>query len=289
MNTAIFSVVYPSAASFLPEFLSSLADQTDKDFKIFLINDGLSNVKRFLDKFDLSIHLRNAAGSPTALRKEGIQWVIDEGADVIVFADSDDYFAENRIEISKKMLNDFDIVCNELIMVGEKYRRPVPMIGQRLKDRERIGVRHLISANCMGLSNTAVRGDKIAINLSHIPEDLVACDWALFAFCLHTEAKAIYTKKTETYYRQHKNNVACPHSFTKEQIMQGVRVKRDHYRLLSKFYSEYKTLATIFEQLFDQLQSNVSLKRRYCQAVQAQTAPFPLWWEHIKPLEELGL
>ena len=84
----------------------------------------------FLEGIDFSVKVLEQEGHPAALRKAGIQWVISEGVESIIFADADDYFADNRIEISKKMLVDHDVVCNELLLTGQKYPQPVPMLGE---------------------------------------------------------------------------------------------------------------------------------------------------------------
>ena len=289
MSTAVFSVVHPGVEPYFAEFLGSLSNQADRNFILFLINDGLCNIERFLETFDMPVKVKKAAGSPAALRKVGIKWVTDEGAEVIVFADSDDYFAENRTQVSREMLTDFDLVFNELMLVGKESPQPVPMLGQHFRQGKKIGAAQVKFANCMGLSNTAVRADKIPVFAPQIPDAIVAFDWALFAMCLNTGARAVFTKETRTYYRQYGNNAASPRFFTEEQILQGVLVKRDHYQLLSQFYEEYEQLAQVFKQLLEQLQSDAFLKQKYCLAVRLQSPPTPLWWEAIKSLEELGL
>ena len=100
MDTAVFSVVYPGVEIYFPEFLSTLSKQTDRNFTVFLINDGLPNIEDFLKRTDLDVKVKEAQESPAALRKMGIRWAQEEGAKNIIFADSDDYFAKNRVEIS---------------------------------------------------------------------------------------------------------------------------------------------------------------------------------------------
>lgn len=288
-NTAIFSVVYPGGEQYVPEFLKSLSRQTNRDFTLFLINDGLPNLGRLLEGFDLPVKVREETGLPAALRKTGIEWVLSEGAEAIVFADADDYFADNRVEVSKRILADYDVIFNELMLVGTEIIEPTPILGQHFKEREQISTKHILSGNCMGLGNTSIRADKISLRMSEIPEDIIAFDWALFALCLHAGARTIFTQSTRTYYRQYDNNVASPNSYTEEQILRGVRVKQDHYRVLSRFYEEYARFADLYRRLLYQLQSDVLLKQKYCHAVQAQSSTSQLWWESIKSLEELGL
>ena len=289
MDTAVLSVVYPGMEAYFPEFLSTLSKQTDRSFTLFLINDGLLNIDRFLGKLGFRVDVRDADGPAAALRKIGIKWVMEAGAKVIIFADADDYFAENRVEISRDILVKYDLVFNELVLTGQEFTDSIPMLGTRFNEGEIVSCRHIRTVNCMGLSNTALRVNRIPSYFDQIPENIIAFDWALFALCLHAGARGVFTKKTVTYYRQHGDNLASPHSFTEEQILRGVQVKRDHYQVLSRFYEEYISLSDLFEKLLAQLQSDETLRRKYCQAVRKHAPAMPLWWETIKSLKELGL
>ena len=289
MDTVVFSVVYPGVEAYFPEFLSTLSKQTDRNFTLFLINDGLPNIENFLKRADLDVKVKEAQESPAALRKMGIRWVQKAGAKIIVFADSDDYFSENRVEISKDMLIKYDLVFNELVLTGKGIADSIPMLGTYFSDGEIVFCKHIRTANCMGLSNTALRVNSIPSYFDQIPENIIAFDWALFALCLHAGARGVFTKKTVTYYRQHGDNLASPHSFTEVQILRGVQVKCDHYQMLSRFYKEYVPLADMFGELLAQLQSDEILRRKYCQAVRKHAPAMPLWWEPIKSLKELGL
>lgn len=289
MDTVVFSVVYPGVETYFPEFLDTLSKQTDSNFTLFLINDGLPNIEGFLKRADLDVKVKVAEGSPAALRKMGIKWVMESGAKIIIFADADDYFARNRVEISRDIMIKYDLVFNELVLTGKGVTDSIPMIGSHFSDGEIVSCKHIRTVNCMGLSNTALRANGIPSYFDQIPENIIAFDWALFALCLHAGARGIFTKKTITYYRQHGDNLASPHSFTEEQILRGVQVKRDHYQVLSRFYEEYTSLSDLFEKLLAQLQSDGTLRRQYCRAVRKHAPAIPLWWEPIKLLKELGL
>lgn len=289
MNIALFSVVYPGIDDFFAEFLTSLSKQSCKKFILFLINDGLANVEAFLQRTNFEVKVKDAGGTPAELRKMGIQWTIESGAEVIIFADADDYFAENRVEISKSILNNHDLVFNELILTGKGLSDSMPMLGTHFSEGESVNYTRIRIANCMGLSNTAIKVKSIPAYFDKIPDSIIAFDWAFFALCLHAGTKGVFTKRTATYYRQHDHNLAAPRSFTEKQIMLSVRVKRDHYQTLSIFYEEYMPLANKFGVLLTQLESNEILRRKYCQAVRKNVYAAPLWWETIKSLEDLGL
>ena len=287
--TAIFTVFYPNVEPYIPDFLNSLSKQTDRKFLLFILNDGFPNIDQYLNKLDFPVKSLKESGTPSALREKGIQWVASVGAQNIIFADADDYFASNRVELSKKMLADYDIVFNEILLIGEKILQPISMFGKLFTDKQEITAKDVVVGNCFGLSNTAIRVDKITPLMTEMPDDIIAFDWTFFTLCLLAGAKAIFTGNTRTYYRQHGNNIASPCSFSEEQILRGVQVKRDHYQMLSKFYEEYVPMVDIFEKLLTQLQSDETLRQKYCKAVRKQATALPLWWEPIKSLKELEL
>ena len=289
MNSVVLSVVYPGAERYISEFLNSLSRQTDKDFSLFLVNDGLGNIQDFLKGLDFDIQILEGKGSTAELRKLAIEWAISKEVETIIFADADDYFSDNRVEVSKRMLNDYDVVCNEILLIGENISYPIPMFGKLFEDREEVVCADIVKGNCMGLSNTAVHTKNIPSCIKEIPNDIIAFDWALFALCLYSGAKSVFTKETKTYYRQHDNNLASPLDFSEDHIMMGVKVKKDHYRVLSSFYDEYVFLANTFESLSLDLEKDKALKQRYCQAVKQQGAGNLLWWDPIKSLEDFGL
>lgn len=287
-GSVVLSAIYPQAKPYILEFLSSLARQTDSEFSLFLVNDGLSQVESFLKEAGLDAQVLPATGTPTEIRKIGIEWVKSMGAETIIFADADDYFSPNRIEVSKKALADVDLSCNEILLVGEKIPHPISMF-DKLEDKMKISKAHIKTGNCLGLSNTAIRVKCIPRSFETIPNSIIAFDWALFALCIHEGAQALFTKETQTYYRQHDFNVASAKCLTDGQIMRGVEVKKDHYQWLSETYKEYALLSKVFENLSVQLQNSSVLKERYFETVRQNSFSSSLWWEPIKTLEELGL
>lgn len=286
---AVFSVVYKGVEPYFDEFLRSLSKQTGEGYVLFLINDGLQNIDNYLEQIKFPVKILEVSGQPSVLRKAGIRWVLSEGADVIVFADSDDFFGAHRIELSAEALHEHDIVCNEIMLVGKDFPNPVAFLGNMFDNAEIIMRKDILEGNCLGLSNTSIRADRVPALMNEIPDDTIAFDWDFFSLCMHDGARAIFTSETETYYRQHASNIASPCSLTDEQILRGVRVKRDHYGFLCNFFNDYTKLAEDFGTLYSLLHSDASLKNDYMTAVRLKPAPNAMWWQPIKTLEELGL
>ena len=289
MDIAVLSVIYPGVEQYLNDFLRSLSKQTLMDFKLFLINDGVFDAMQLIKGLKCNFDIKGFKGTPSAIRKYGINWIINEGAEIILFADADDYFDENRLEASIKFLVDHDLVVNELLLFGDGQVGLIPMLGKRLREGENLQAKHLKYSNCMGFSNTAMLTNKISPDISRIPDHIIAFDWAFFTICLQSEINTVFTQKTKTYYRQHLNNSASPYFLSEEFILKGLRVKKDHYSFLSQLYKEYSQLAEVFEKLLKQLEMDNSLRQKYCRLVCSKSPEHPLWWESIKTIEELGL
>jgi glycosyltransferase involved in cell wall biosynthesis len=288
-DVAVFSVCYAGVEPYISDFLRSLSAQTDKHFTLFLLSDGFPDLGRHIDDIDFPVRVLERTGHPAALRKTGIQWVVSEGEEAIIFADSDDYFAENRIETARRMLGGWDVVCNEILLAGRGFQQPASMFGKLFGDIREISAEDITYGNCLGLSNTSMRVDKIPPFMTAIPDNTIAFDWDFFALSVHAGARVAFTKETKTYYRQHDNNIASPRSFSEEQILRGVKVKRDHYGLLSRYYDEYTDLAQVYQSLFERMQSDGPLRDNYCEAVRTHAIDASMWWQSIKTLKELGL
>ena len=289
MKTAVFAVVYKNAGPYIDDFLLSLSTQTDKDFTLYLINDDLPGAEQLITGYDLRVKIKKSEGSPVRLRKLGIEWVTAEGMDAVIFADSDDYFHRNRIEVVKKLLLEDDIVVNELALVGQGFLQPLEVIGRHFKEGAAVCLRDIKTKNCIGLSNSAVLVKKIPANIDQIPDTIPAFDWAFFWLCLYSGCGATFTKKTVTYYRQHQNNIAALQTITRDRLVASARVKSDHYHFLSRFNAAYQKMGEVFFELSNKLEHDDAYARVYRQRVARHLNDFPLWWETVKQPEELGL
>lgn len=288
-DTAVFSVVYAGVERFLPEFLSSLAKQTARGFTLFLINDGVQGLENFLHLSDVNAEILKKTAEPAALRKMGIAAMASRGIKRVIFADADDYLAENRIDVAGTLLEQWDIVCNEFIAIGEDVNIPAPMLGHRLANLENIRNETILNGNCLGLSNTAAWIDRILPFAGKVPNSTVAFDWDLFGLCLQGGLKAAFTDQTHTFYRQHANNIVGRMILSESLILRGVEVKKNHYRLMAKYYEEYEPKAKAFESIWHRMTSDKKFLKDYCAAVSGQAEGASFWWEPMKTTEDLGI
>ncbi len=204
-NVVFLTTIFPMKEQFLIDFFDSLSRQTYDNFDVVVVNDGYDNFYDVKIKYqNLSIIELPYSGTPAKNREYGINYCIECKYDILIFGDSDDYFSNNRVELSLNILNSNDIVVNDVSLFDDRGVYETMYISNRLSDNSKVNYSYIKNKNIFGLSNTAL---KINI-LSEVSfdKDLVAVDWYLYKGLLKNSCKAIFTNKAITYYRQHKDN-----------------------------------------------------------------------------------
>ncbi len=203
---AFLTTIFPTQEDFLYKFLNSLQNQTYKNFDLICVNDGYKNFDKIINKFNDNINIVEikSSNTPAKNREKGINYCIDHKYEILIFGDSDDWFKNNRIEISLKYLIDNDIVVNDLSLFNEHGIYEEKYISNRLNNLEIIDKNFISDKNIFGMTNTAIK----LKDISHVifEDSLIAVDWYFFKLLLNNDLKAIFTNETISFYRQHKNN-----------------------------------------------------------------------------------
>jgi len=204
-NVAFLTTIFPMEKQFLIDFFDSLSGQTYDNFDVVVVNDGYDNFYDVKMKYqNLSIIELPYSGTPAKNREYGINYCIERKYNILIFGDSDDYFSNNRVELSLNILNSNDIVVNDVSLFDDRGVYETMYMSNRLSNNSKVNYSYIKNKNIFGLSNTAL---KINI-LSKVifDKDLVAVDWYLYKGLLKNGCKAIFTNKAITYYRQYKDN-----------------------------------------------------------------------------------
>ena len=205
MKIAFLTTIFPMKKQFLFDFFNSLNNQTHDNFDVVVANDGYSNFNEIKLKYGkLNIVELEYSNTPAKNREYGINYCIERKYDILIFGDSDDYFSNNRVELSLNILNSNDIVVNDVSLFDDRGVYETMYMSNRLSNNSKVNYSYIKNKNIFGLSNTAL---KINI-LSRVSfdKDLVAVDWYLYKGLLKNGCKAIFTNKAITYYRQYKDN-----------------------------------------------------------------------------------
>lgn len=204
-TVAFLTTIFPMKEQFLIDFFDSLSRQTYDKFDVIVVNDGYDNFYDVKMKYqNLSIIELPYSDTPAKNREYGINYCIDNKFDILIFGDSDDYFSNNRITKSVKLLSDHEIVVNDLTTFDKTGIIQHKYISNRVKNNSIINYSFIKDKNIFGMTNTAINLnilDKVKFD-----DSLVAVDWLMFKDLLKLGHKAIFTNEIISYYRQYSDN-----------------------------------------------------------------------------------
>lgn len=204
-KVAFLTTIFPLPEQFLFDFFDSLQAQTYKNFDVVIVNDGYKNFGVFQQKYpNFKIIELPYKNTPAKNREYGINYCIDADYDILIFGDSDDYFAENRVAKSLELLKSYDIVVNDLSLFDENGIYEEKYISHRVNNLSPIYLEFIKDKNIFGMTNTALKLKNI--KKVNFEDTIVAVDWYLFQNMLTQGLKALFTNETISYYRQYENN-----------------------------------------------------------------------------------
>ena len=290
MCFVIATAVYPGMEEYFSDFITSLTSQSDRDFLLVVADDGMEELDAYLEEFEGDCYVSQVIGTPVQVRKEMIGMALDMNASQIMFLDSDDRAAPNRVECVKESLKSSNIVFNDLVFFGESIEAGNrSILSSRYKHGVRHGISNLLHSNHLGMSNTAVSSKCLETQYRRPPDHVIAYDWLLFSLLLLEGESAYYDGRTYTEYRQHGENVANMVARSDTDIIRGIKVKSDHYSYLVDHYPEFSELAETFSRLATRIDKNDSFADLYLYWMSSQKFEnMPLWWEIIKVPEDLN-
>lgn len=279
---AFFTVYYPLDLEIHVENLNSLNNQTNHDFHLFIVNDGVENLDKLVERYyKYPVTILQFDGDMFEIREKGISFILESGYENIIFGDSDDYFSENRIECTLQHLKENDLIVNDVALV-DKHSNPLKecYFSNRLANNFKITKEFLIDKNIIGFSNSAIKAMFLK-NVSYKTQSL-ALDWFVFLQVFEkAEINAKFITNCTTYYRQHDNNIADIDRFTPEKFLKGLSVKSNHYNSLSSLFPSYQLLATNAKDLLEKCTDNHFLEI-YFDKINSLNITNPFWWERIK-------
>ena len=279
-NIAFLTTVFPMKEDYLYDFFNSLNRQTFKDFDVVVVNDNYKNFSKVKEEFsDLNIKEIEYSGTPLRNKEHGINFILDNNYDIVIFGDSDDYFSFNRIEVIIEKLIHYDIIVNDLSIFNENGIYEKKYFSHRIRNNTEIKIDFVKDKNIFGMSNTALRVKSLS-NFIYDSE-LIALDWYIFSLALLKSGVALFTNETQTFYRQYNENTVGIGKLTKKLIFTGIAVKLKQYELLSIIDRQFKTYHNEMVILNKIIKHNKILDM-----IMLQDIAYPLWWEEIKLIKE---
>lgn len=231
--TVVFSVIFPSNLSYFPSFLISLENQTNNNFKLFLINDGVLELERYLKNTSLEYET-HFVNNLTAfeIRLFGLKLVSKLKPDVIIFADTDDIFSVNRVEILVEKLEKHPFVCNDINLINELGETIEKTVWEkRVGDNFQFDIQYVKNKNLIGLGNAGMQFRQLKGILNKLNQISDGNDWLFFS-AAESELNVLFVTSCSTHYRQHDNNLIGKKKLDIESIKKVIQGKIKHYELL---------------------------------------------------------
>ena len=247
MKTALSTVIYKQAHPYLQDLLTSVDNQSDKDFDLLIINDNytkdeLEEVEKQIQNtvHGINVHIEDLSERKLSIagtRIEMLKTAKRLGYESLVLVDADDTISPTRMESfikSFELDKDRVFFYNKFVTeTGEDVFKTLPVTVEDIKP--------IAQANFLGLSNTGIRisclGDDF---LDSLNEGAVAVfDWYLFSRIIMDIGTGAYVDNASTIYRIYDDNTAG----TTRDLNKEYDVKITHYNNLAKRYDYFKQLS----------------------------------------------
>ena len=294
-ETVFLTTIFPASQSFLHDFFRSLQSQTEADFDVLVINDGVIGFDEYKRQYaDLNIIEEISTASPAKNREYGINTAVELGYKCLILGDSDDFFSNNRVAESIEGLKDNDIVVNELTIFSLQNR--IDNFFFKHINSISTAQDNILNGNIFGFSNIAVRTSMIKGDLK-FDDSLIAVDWFFITLLLLGQKPQIkFLGNVQTYYRQHGNNtIGMSLLLTNDKLDLGLKVKSIHYSLLIEHCrrNNLEDYSVLFENKLQELQKlkeqllDISFKEKYINVINNSFSDiFSGWWSEILTLED---
>lgn len=249
MRVALGTVVYQAAWPYKEEFIQSVNGQTEQDFEVLIINDGIDEkeIEGFKSALQKKVTVVEAGknSSISEIRKTLLTEAKRADIGLLVLSDFDDVFDRNRVEKSVLAVeNDVCIYYNNLkTFDGNVVFQHLPTQVKHYKD--------ILEHNFLGLSNTALKMDLIDMDFIQELKEVKTnvFDWYLFSRLLVEGKRGKLVEGSYTYYRIVGNNIAGLTSQNSDAYKKELKIKKEHYKLLSDRGNLFKELYEVYQDL----------------------------------------
>lgn len=234
---------------YLHEQLDSIYAQTDKNFKIYVRDDGSQDstveiLEKYKKKYG-NLYWYSGKNVGTAKSFFELMSSIPLENSIYVFADQDDVWMPYKLErirriFAQKCNNELFLYCGDTVLVDEKLH---------ILKKENFGKdirpsfgNALIENICIGCTAAANR-QLICKVLERIPTNEVMHDWWFYltASCYGT---VFYDKEPLIFYRQHSHNVMGSSITGVERFRKRLKNHKNHKNQISR---QTKEFSDIFE------------------------------------------
>lgn len=163
----MISIIIPTynRSKLLLECLNSILNQTCKNFEILIIDDGSTDDTEYqvlsLNETKIVYHKLDKIGNISFLRNYGIE---RSKGDFVAFCDDDDIWFPNKLFMQLKMMEKFDIVCSNAVIINLDGIPRRELIFKELQNNIALETKHLLFRNYVITSSVLVNKKILGIN-----------------------------------------------------------------------------------------------------------------------------
>jgi len=228
LKIAVFSTVYPEGLWYFEDWFTSVNQQTNTHFDLWIGCDRISR-REVLDNLGLDIDATWIEGikneSSIIIRQRAFDRIIEKYEEVI-FVDSDDVLEKTRVAAATNSLKTHDVYGCAMTLIDQNGHK----IGADFRPPLLWDISTLLAKNnIFGLSNTAYRTGVLKKCLPFRP-DCELLDWYIATQAWFYNATFDFDLTPQMLYRQHPNNIArvIP-PFSSSQILMATSRVMHHY------------------------------------------------------------
>jgi len=242
----VIGILYKKAEPFLKEYFDSIADQSTKDFELYLFNNHedqnyVPNEIEIVRNVGIKVQIIKIPSKPRPISeaREYINQTINSENDIstVIFTDCDDYYSNRRFKLTIEALQHADIVFNDIpaFYHGETDEISKENISPfHSRPLNSINFEDILDYNVIGFLNSGIRAEVLKKAFPLVTDTTSSVnDWFLFAGLLSQGHKATFVPGAVTYYRQHSaNTVGSKRIFSAENVRFAITVKKNQYNKL---------------------------------------------------------
>ena len=192
---------------FIGEQLNSILKQTYRNFKIVIRDDGSTDrtvaiIKKYQEKYkNIELH----TGKNLGFVKSFFELLSLTEADYYSYADQDDVWMENKIELAVNSLNEMDPTKPALVFGNsDYYDENMNFIGPGEKNKKYSFTQALFSCVAQGMTMTINKKTRDTI-IHEMPKSCFFHDWWTYLVCIGL-GNVAYNNVTTVKYRRRKEN-----------------------------------------------------------------------------------
>lgn len=234
---ALFTTAYPEGEKYLVDFFTSLNNQTDKNFDLWVGLDRFpkDSLQSYLSEELFVTYVKRESGeSNISMRQRALEGMIQH-YQAIIFVDSDDILVPSRIAAARSAMKYADVYACAMKIIDERGYD----LGITFQKPEGSSIDTLIPRfNIFGMSNTCYTSE-ILKKCQPFPPNSVLLDWFVATRAWGNNATLVFDPSVQMMYRQHSLNTArvIP-PFTKTQIKRSTELVLQHYVLVLEKITE---------------------------------------------------